>query len=136
MLSSHTTALCLAILIFTTCLGHGQATDGNITFKAWQQAHDGVLTFPELEGQDGGVQNKSNVGIAFTGGGSRAMIAALGQLGALSDLGLLKDSMFPFRLSLDFDALLTITTFVFHSQVHNRSLRWKLGYIACLVVHP
>lgn len=79
-----------AALILVNGITCGRATDAPISFRAWQQEGDGgKLTFPELE--DEIVQRKANVGIAFTGGGSRAMIAALGQLAALSELGLLKD---------------------------------------------
>ena len=81
--------LLVAATLIACAIGYGQATDATINFKAWQQTQDGKFTFPELE--DEIVQSKADVGIAFTGGGSRAMIAALGQLAALQELGLLKD---------------------------------------------
>ena len=56
--------------------------------RAWQPGSQAsAYDFPELERPE--IRAKSSSGIAFTGGGARAMVAAFGQLAALRALGLL-----------------------------------------------
>lgn len=57
----------------------------NVVTKTWPAATDGG--YPEQIGQ---TKSKLTLGIAFSGGGTRAAPAALGQLQALNDLGLMK----------------------------------------------
>ena len=52
--------------------------------RAWQDAYP-EATLPDL------ISRTRNVGIAFSGGGARAMVAAAGQLAALHELGLLRE---------------------------------------------
>ena len=52
--------------------------------RAWQDVYP-EASLPDL------VSRTNNVGLAFSGGGSRAMVAAAGQLAALHELGLLRE---------------------------------------------
>ena len=54
--------------------------------KTW--VRDGSFKFPELD--DLSLAGRPNVGVAFSGGGTRAAAAALGQLRALDQLGALQ----------------------------------------------
>ena len=52
--------------------------------RAWQDVYP-EAALPDL------VSRTRNVGLAFSGGGARAMVAAAGQLAALHELGLLRE---------------------------------------------
>jgi hypothetical protein len=61
----------------------------NFNARAWQSAGEYPTNkdFPESSY----LQNRPNTAIGFTGGGSRAYVAAIGQLAGLNQLGLLKN---------------------------------------------
>lgn len=77
-------------LLGLVLLGLGQA-EALLNAKAWQslQEYQVASDFPETEILQ--PENRPNTAIGFTGGGSRAYVAALGHLAGLRDLGLLKN---------------------------------------------
>ena len=57
--------------------------------RCWQSRPGAATAWPELSEPD--IRARPNTGICFSGGGSRAYVAALGQLAALRELGLLEE---------------------------------------------
>ena len=71
-----------------------------LSTEAWQHlaAADGTpaYTWPEQQGAAGArlIASTANLGMAFSGGGTRSYIATLGYLRALSDLGIINRSRY------------------------------------------
>lgn len=64
----------------------------HVSSKVWD-ATDPGFNFPELADNElkvSDLKNRKNVGVAFSGGGTRSAAATLGELRGLSELGLLK----------------------------------------------
>lgn len=90
--------------------------------KAWQKAAEfpSTVDFPELG--DNNVKSRLNVGIGFTGGGSRSYLASTGYLSALTELDLVKNVRYIggisggswFTLNYVYSQLVLIT---FHSNI-------------------
>eukprot|EP00049_Salpingoeca_infusionum_P001543 m.49206 g.49206 ORF g.49206 m.49206 type:complete len:571 (+) comp11080_c0_seq1:105-1817(+) len=84
----------VAVVIVCGCMGGGEMVVGassNITFQAWQ-SQQAKLTIPEQGLQS--VRERPNVGLAFSGGGSRAFLLTLGYIEALTELGLIDNARY------------------------------------------
>lgn len=86
----HHACLVVSLLAsFLTGASCEEAEAVRLQAQAWQQGSNGEYIFPEMQLPD--VAGKPSTAIAFTGGGTRAMVAAFGQLNGLRELGLLKN---------------------------------------------
>ena len=57
-----------------------------LNVKAWKQRSDGPVDFTDFpESKYHGLRKKPNTGIVFSGGGSRAYVAAIGYLSGHSE---------------------------------------------------
>lgn len=65
------------------------ASSKGTTTRAWQKIEKDRFTFPEMD--DPNLIAKPNTAVLFTGGGTRAMVAMLGQLQGLHQIGLLRN---------------------------------------------
>lgn len=78
--------LCLFVV---QCLSTLRTIEGEFTVKAWQSTGES-FEFPEqTDASVADIMSRSNVAITFSGGGSRAYTAALGQMSALLNLALI-----------------------------------------------
>ena len=93
--------LLLLLLLWTALFGtvttnnaapSNTSDTSSVNARAWRASPDGALLYPEL--RLGGILAKKNVGVCFTGGGTRAMVAAFGQMRALHDLGLMNQARY------------------------------------------
>ena len=81
----------LPFFLLVHCAARASSGDSAINALAWRASNAALLpeasfTFPEKHSES--LAGRGEVGICFSGGGSRAFVAAAGQVRALSSLGL------------------------------------------------
>ena len=83
--------LFLSLVVLVTFLSSVISAD-KLAARAWQSANAAYpqgKDFPEVS--DPKIASRPSTAIGFTGGGARAMVAAIGQLAGLTELGLMKN---------------------------------------------
>ena len=100
--------------------------------KAWQSTaeYPTATDFPEM--QDETINQRPNVGIAFTGGGSRSYLASAGYMAALQELDLVKNIRYIAGIS---GGSWFTYCYTFNQNVCTMSILIVLGTVMCLIIH-